>query len=191
MANRKKPGKNIKPISSPNSDRATSSRNGSSFRWPSINGASNASGPSKPPPIDEESTTQEELVEAKYEEWDTALVHACSYHARKLDLKALDQYESRFVRNFDRALRQFNQIREQYPPQSISENEPETQSEPETAPSPSAQKTEIAKVENELETARNVPARRAIIHEIPKEICPSIAAINDENRDLPDFPLVA
>src|SRR6476661_1539250 len=74
---------------------------------------------------DEESETQQELIETKYEEWDTALVHACSYNARKLDLKALDQYESRFVRNFDRALRQFNEIREQYPPQSISENEPE------------------------------------------------------------------
>ncbi len=74
--------------------------------------------------VDEESANQQELVEAKYEEWDTALVHACSYNARKVDLKAYDQYESRFVRNFDRALRQFNEIREQYPPQSISENEP-------------------------------------------------------------------
>jgi hypothetical protein len=141
--------------------------------------------------VDEESVTQEELVEAKYEEWDTALVHACSYHARKLDLKALDQYESRFVRNFDRALRQFNQIREQYPPQSILENEPETQSEPETTPSPSRQKAEIANVENEPEPAGNIPARPASIHDISKQISPSIAATDHENDESSDFPLVA
>lgn len=74
--------------------------------------------------VDEESETQQELVEAKYDQWDTALVLACAYNARKLDLKALDQYESRFIRNFDRALRQLTQIREQYPQQSVFENEP-------------------------------------------------------------------
>ena len=52
--------------------------------------------------VDEESETQQELIETKYEVRDTALVHACSYNARKLDLKALDQYESRFVRNSTR-----------------------------------------------------------------------------------------
>lgn len=137
--------------------------------------------------VDEESATQEELVEAKYEEWDTALVHACSYNARKLDLKALDQYESRFVRNFDRALRQFNQIREQYPPQPVSENEPETehQVEPETL------NQEIAKVENEPETTGNIHVRPAVIHAISNEISPSIAVNNQKSAKLSDFPLVA
>ena len=113
--------------------------------------------------VDEESANQQELVEAKYEEWDTALVHACSYNARKVDLKAYDQYESRFVRNFDRALRQFNEIREQYPPQSISENEPETQREPEiqseleTSPSPSAQKTKSQKWKTNLSRSEISP----------------------------------
>jgi hypothetical protein len=100
--------------------------------------------------VDEGSATQEEIVSVKYEQWDTALVHACSYNARKLDLKALDQYESRFVRNFDRALRQFNQIREQYPPQPVFENEPKvdfSENEPDT---------EV--LENEPKPESNAPA---------------------------------
>ena len=83
--------------------------------------------PAQTATVDEESETQEEIVSVKNEQWDTALVHACSYHARKLDLKALDQYESGFVRNFDRALSQFSQIREQHPPQPVLENEPENE----------------------------------------------------------------
>ena len=137
--------------------------------------------------VDEESATQEELIEAKYEEWDTALVHACSYNARKVDLKALDQYESRFVRNFDRALRQFNQIREQYPPQPVSENEPETEPQVE----PEIPNPEIAKVENEPETPEHIHVRPAAIHVISNEISPSIAINNPKSANLPDFPLVA
>jgi hypothetical protein len=109
--------------------------------------------------VDEESATQEEIVSVKYEQWDTALVHACSYNARKLDLKALDQYESRFVRNFDRALRQFNQIREQHPPQAVLENEPEIEVlEPEPTAVPEQKSAgQISKNEPKPEIIENEP----------------------------------
>ena len=126
MASRKKPGKNIKLISSGNSNHAISSKNGSLFRWRSINGISSGSGPPKTATVDQESATQEEVVAAHYEP----------------DLKALDQYESRFVRILDRALKQFNQIREQYPPQLVFENEP---------------KIEIFENEPKIEILKNEP----------------------------------
>jgi hypothetical protein len=76
--------------------------------------------------VDQESATQEEVVAAHYEP----------------DLKALDQYESRFVRILDRALKQFSQIREQYPPQLVFENEP---------------KMEIFENEPKIEILKNEP----------------------------------
>jgi hypothetical protein len=130
--------------------------------------------------VDEESATQEEIVSVKYEQWDTALVHACSYNARKLDLKALDQYESRFVRNFDRALRQFNQIREQYPPQPVLENEPEAVP---ASPEPKgAEIAEIAEPENEPKTS---------VHAIPDKISPCPAIQNPKSGDWRDSRLIA
>ena len=137
--------------------------------------------------VDEESETQQELIETKYEVWDTALVHACSYNARKLDLKALDQYESRFVRNFDRALRQFNQIREQYPPQPVSQNEPEAEE-----PQPTSQATpEIVESENEPKRTVENPAPHSAVHAFRSEISPSIAAQSPENDEFPNLRLIA
>jgi hypothetical protein len=132
--------------------------------------------------VDEESATQEEIVSVKYEQWDTALVHACSYNARKLDLKALDQYESRFVRNFDRALRQFNQIREQYPPQPVLENEPKTEA-LEQQP-----KTEVSENEPKPESNAAAPALDAqvqpsVIHPVASKISSSTpASLPDPRR---------
>ena len=137
--------------------------------------------------VDEESETQQELIETKYEVWDPALVHACSYHARKLDLKALDQYESRFVRNFDRALRQFNQIREQYPPQPVSQNEPEAEA---SQPAPQAA-AEIIESENEPKRTVENPAPRSAVYAFRNEISPSTSDQNRDNDELPDLRLIA
>jgi hypothetical protein len=139
--------------------------------------------------VDEESETQQELVEAKYDQWDTALVLACAYNARKLDLKALDQYESRFIRNFDRALRQLTQIREQYPPQPVSENEPE----PATATPDAA----IAESENEPKVTPKIAVvemenepKDPAIHAISSKITPCIAVQNPKIGKQPDSRLI-
>jgi hypothetical protein len=158
--------------------------------------------------VDQESATQEELVAADYEEWDTALVHACSYNARKLDLKALDQYESRFVRNFDRALKQFNQIREQYPPQVVFENEPGKQNlenEPKTEileNEPSTEISEEAAVESEGPASSqttddetippsNFSTQRLPVEDAPGKMPPSVTARDPKNAILQGRRLVA
>jgi hypothetical protein len=149
--------------------------------------------------VDEESATQEELVAVKYEQWDTALVHACSYNARKNDLKALDQYENRFVRNFDRALRQLNQIREQYPPQHDLENEPKTEvldEQTKTEVPDNQSKMDVLENEPNTESKAAAPARDSqiqpsAIHAIPNKTPSSIHSQCHTNTKLPDLRRIA
>ena len=149
--------------------------------------------------VDEESATQEEIVTVKYEQWDTALIHACSYNARKDDLKALDQYESRFIRNFDRALRQLNQIREQYPPQHDLENEPKTEvleAQSKTEASEIQSKREVLENEPNTESQAAAPARDSqiqpsAIHPIPNKTLSSIPPQSHRDTNLPDPRRVA
>jgi hypothetical protein len=94
------------------------------------------------------------VIEEQYEQFDMPLVQACAHTSRKLDLQSLDQLETRISRRFHRALRNYNEIRAQFPPQP----EPpklETGSEPQLAVQPDPQplsQPEIAKWEKEPES---------------------------------------
>jgi hypothetical protein len=113
-------------------------------------------------------TNQLPVVEEQYEEFDIALVQACAHSAQKPDLQSLDQLETRLSRRFDRTLRNYNEIRAQFPPRPEPDGDPQPVSEP-----------EIAKLEKE-------PGAR--IHAVPlqrdfEQILPS-----PEPQRIPDTP---
>src|SRR5688572_17806304 len=91
------------------------------------------------------------VIEEQYDQADMALVQANAHVSRKLDLQSLDQLETRITRRFDRALRNYNEIRAQFPSQHESEsklqNEPNIDSE--ATNSARQSQGEIAKSENE------------------------------------------
>ena len=58
------------------------------------------------------------VIEEQYDQADMALVQASAHVSRKLDLQSLDQLETRITRRFERALRNYNEIRAQFPPRS-------------------------------------------------------------------------
>ena len=70
------------------------------------------------------------IIEEQYDQADMALVQASAHVSRKLDLQSLDQLETRITRRFERALRTYNEIRAQFPPEPESDNK--LQNEPET-----------------------------------------------------------
>ena len=74
--------------------------------------------------IDQETCNQREIIPEAYEQYDETLILACSHAARKDDLLALDQHETRLSRNADRAYRKLNDIRAHYPIDPTSKTNP-------------------------------------------------------------------
>ena len=57
------------------------------------------------------------LIDEQFADYDMTLVQAWAHTTRKPDLQGLDQHETRLSRRFDRALRNLNELRAQYPSQ--------------------------------------------------------------------------
>jgi hypothetical protein len=120
------------------------------------------------------------VVEEQFEEYDVALVQAWAHIARKPDLQGLDQHETRLSRRFDRALRNLNELRAQYP----SQPEPEflADNQQPAAPEPAAN-LENAKLPNEPKPG---------IHVIyPSVVLPQPGpAAGAETSESPDSPRI-
>ena len=89
------------------------------------------------------------VIKEQYDLFDMALVQASAHTSRKIDLQSLDQLETRITRRFDRALRNYNEIRAQFPPQLEPDDNSQDDPQPATQP-------EIAKLEKEPNTKIHV-----------------------------------